>query len=113
VNDTYGHDMGDRVLKNTVDLLTGRIRKSDILARWGGEEFMIIAPLIDTKELRILTESLRSAIEQLEHEKVGNVTASFGASVVRSSDNIDTLLKRVDSALYESKQKGRNRCTVF
>ncbi|MET0006765.1 MAG: diguanylate cyclase [Candidatus Thiodiazotropha sp. 6PLUC4] len=113
VNDTYGHDMGDRVLKNTVDLLTGRIRKSDILARWGGEEFMIIAPLIDTKELRILTESLRSAIEQLEHEEVGNVTASFGASVVRSSDNIDTLLKRVDSALYESKQKGRNRCTVF
>ncbi|MES9832628.1 MAG: diguanylate cyclase [Candidatus Thiodiazotropha sp. DIVDIV] len=113
VNDLYGHDMGDKVLKNTVDTLTGRIRKSDILARWGGEEFMIIAPLIDTKELRILTESLRTAIEQLQHEEVGKVTASFGASVVRSSDNIDSLLKRVDSALYESKQKGRNRCTVF
>jgi diguanylate cyclase (GGDEF)-like protein len=113
VNDNFGHDMGDKVLKNTVELLTSRIRKSDILARWGGEEFMIIAPLIDSKELKILTDSLRTAIEQFEHEDVGKVTASFGASVVRSSDNIDSLLKRVDSALYESKQKGRNCCTVY
>jgi diguanylate cyclase (GGDEF)-like protein len=113
VNDTYGHDRGDQVLKNTVDLLHERIRKSDILARWGGEEFMIIAPLIDTLELRSLVESLRNAIQQYEHEEVGSVTASFGASVVRPSDNIHALLKRVDSALYESKQKGRNRSTVF
>lgn len=113
VNDTYGHDMGDRVLKNTVDLLDSRIRKSDILARWGGEEFMIITPLIDTQELRSLVESLRNAVEQYKHDEVGRITASFGASVVRPSDNIETLLKRVDSALYESKQKGRNRCTVF
>ncbi|MEJ2621047.1 MAG: diguanylate cyclase [Candidatus Thiodiazotropha sp.] len=113
VNDTYGHDRGDQVLKNTVDLLHERIRKSDILARWGGEEFMIIAPLIDTLELRSLVESLRNAIQKYQHEEVGSVTASFGASVVRPSDNIHSLLKRVDSALYESKQKGRNRCTVF
>ncbi|MEW8237655.1 MAG: GGDEF domain-containing protein, partial [Candidatus Thiodiazotropha taylori] len=113
INDTYGHDMGDKVLINTVDLLNERIRKSDVLARWGGEEFMIIAPLIDTKELRSLVESLRNAIQQYEHEGVGSITASFGASVVRPSDNIHSLLKRVDSALYESKQKGRNRSTVF
>jgi diguanylate cyclase (GGDEF)-like protein len=113
VNDTYGHDMGDQVLKNTVDLLHERIRKSDILARWGGEEFMIIAPLIDTNELRSLVESLRNAIQQYQHQKVGMVTASFGASVVRPTDNIHSLLKRVDSALYQSKQKGRNRSTVF
>jgi diguanylate cyclase (GGDEF)-like protein/PAS domain S-box-containing protein len=113
VNDSYGHDMGDKVLKNTVELLHGTIRKSDILARWGGEEFMIIAPLIDTNELRSLIESLRIAIEEYHHKGVGSVTASFGASVVRPSDNIDSLLKRVDSALYESKQKGRNCCTVF
>ncbi|MCG7896503.1 MAG: diguanylate cyclase [Candidatus Thiodiazotropha taylori] len=113
INDTYGHDMGDKVLINTVDLLNERIRKSDVLARWGGEEFMIIAPLIDTKELRSLVESLRNAVQQYEHEGVGSITASFGASVVRPSDNIHSLLKRVDSALYESKQKGRNRSTVF
>ena len=113
VNDTYGHDMGDQVLKNTVELLHNRIRKSDILARWGGEEFMIIAPLIDKDELSILIESLRSAIEQFAHPGVGRVTASFGASVVTPSDNIDSLLKRVDSALYESKQNGRNRCTIL
>ena len=113
VNDTYGHDVGDQVLINTVNLLHERIRKSDILARWGGEEFMIIAPLIDTKELRSLVESLRNAVQEYEHKEVGRVTASFGASVVRPSDNIHSLLKRVDSALYESKQKGRNRSTVF
>jgi diguanylate cyclase (GGDEF)-like protein/PAS domain S-box-containing protein len=113
VNDTFGHDVGDQVLKNTVDLLHSIIRKSDILARWGGEEFMIIAPLINADELKTLAESLRSAIEQYCHEKVGKVTASFGASLVNPSDNIDSLLKRVDSALYESKQKGRNYCTLF
>ncbi|MET0066596.1 MAG: diguanylate cyclase [Candidatus Thiodiazotropha sp.] len=112
INDTYGHDMGDQVLKNTVELLHNRIRKSDILARWGGEEFMIIAPLIGREELTHLVESLRAAIEHYMHKGIGKVTASFGASVITPSDNIDSLLKRVDSALYESKQKGRNRCTV-
>jgi diguanylate cyclase (GGDEF)-like protein/PAS domain S-box-containing protein len=113
INDTYGHDMGDQVLKNTVELLHNRIRKSDILARWGGEEFMIITPLISREELVILVESLRSAIEQYPHKGIGKVTASFGASVVTPSDNIESLIKRVDSALYESKQNGRNRCTVI
>jgi diguanylate cyclase (GGDEF)-like protein len=113
VNDTFGHDAGDQVLKNTVYLLHRIIRKSDILSRWGGEEFMIIAPLIDAEELKTLAESLRSAIEQYYHENVGMVTASFGASLVKPSDNIDSLLKRVDSALYQSKQKGRNCCTVL
>ncbi|MET0088755.1 MAG: diguanylate cyclase [Candidatus Thiodiazotropha sp.] len=113
INDTYGHDMGDQVLKNTVELLLNRIRKSDILARWGGEEFMIIAPLIGREELGNLVEALRSAIEQYPHKGVGKVTASFGASVVTPSDNIDSLIKRVDSALYESKQTGRNRCTIM
>ncbi|MEJ2425581.1 MAG: GGDEF domain-containing protein, partial [Candidatus Thiodiazotropha sp.] len=113
INDTYGHDMGDQVLKNTVELLHGRVRKSDILARWGGEEFMIITPLISREELVILVESLRNAIEQYPHKGIGKVTASFGASVVTPSDNIESLIKRVDSALYESKQNGRNRCTVI
>jgi diguanylate cyclase (GGDEF)-like protein/PAS domain S-box-containing protein len=113
VNDTYGHDVGDQVLKNTVKLLRKRIRKSDILARWGGEEFMIITPSTDKDELSILGESLRLAIEQHEHIGVGKVTASLGASVASSSDNIESLIKRVDLALYESKQNGRNLCTLL
>jgi diguanylate cyclase (GGDEF)-like protein len=113
INDTFGHDKGDHVLKHTVELMHKRMRKSDMLARWGGEEFMIIAPLIDHDELSILVESLRSAVEQYHHEDIGQVTASFGATVVKPSDNIDSLIKRVDSALYVSKQNGRNRCTLL
>ncbi|MEW8448471.1 MAG: GGDEF domain-containing protein [Candidatus Thiodiazotropha sp.] len=113
VNDNFGHDAGDAVLKKTVELLHTRIRKSDILARWGGEEFMIIAPDIDQSDLLSMIESLRSSIEKIEHEGVGRVTASFGASIITHNDNIQSLLKRVDMALYRSKHGGRNRCTIL
>ncbi len=113
VNDNHGHDVGDEVLKNTVNLVQQHIRTSDTLARWGGEEFMIITPLTDPLELKSVTESLRSLIEKHEHTGVGRVTASFGGSVMRHEDNITTLLKRVDAALYQSKQNGRNRCTII
>ncbi|MEW8561778.1 MAG: diguanylate cyclase, partial [Candidatus Thiodiazotropha sp.] len=113
VNDNFGHDVGDAVLKKTVELLHTRIRKSDILARWGGEEFMIIAPDIDQSDLLSMIESLRSSIENIEHEGVGRVTASFGASIITHNDNIQSLLKRVDMALYRSKHSGRNRCTIL
>jgi len=113
VNDTYGHDVGDEVLKNTVILVQRHIRKSDTLARWGGEEFMIITPLTDIFELKTISETLRSRIEQYAHAGVGRVTASFGGSVLKPTDTITGLIKRVDAALYQSKQSGRNRCTVI
>lgn len=113
VNDNHGHDVGDIVLKTTVELLHKRIRKSDILARWGGEEFMIITPQIQQDDLLSMVESLRIAIEEIKHDKVGTVTASFGASMLTPNDNIKSLLKRVDMALYRSKNSGRNRCTIL
>jgi diguanylate cyclase (GGDEF)-like protein len=113
VNDNYGHDIGDKVLKSAVELLHNRIRKSDILARWGGEEFMIIAPQIETDDLLTMVESLRKAIEEIEHDQAGTVTASFGATLLTANDNIQSLLKRVDMALYRSKNSGRNRCTIL
>ena len=113
VNDTYGHDVGDKVLKTTVELLHKSIRKSDILARWGGEEFMIITPQIQNNDLLSMVESLRTAIEDNKHDQAGTVTASFGASMLTPNDNIKSLLKRVDKALYRSKNCGRNRCTVL
>jgi diguanylate cyclase (GGDEF)-like protein/PAS domain S-box-containing protein len=113
VNDTHGHDIGDLVLRNTVELVQQHIRKSDTLARWGGEEFMIITPLTDSLELKTITESLRGKIELQEHEQAGRVTASFGGSILRSDDSFANLIKRVDAALYQSKQQGRNRCTVI
>jgi diguanylate cyclase (GGDEF)-like protein/PAS domain S-box-containing protein len=113
VNDNHGHDVGDKVLKTTVELLHKRIRKSDILARWGGEEFMIITPQVQQDDLLSMVESLRIAIEDIKHDKAGTVTASFGASMLLPNDNIQSLLKRVDMALYRSKNSGRNRCTIL
>jgi diguanylate cyclase (GGDEF)-like protein/PAS domain S-box-containing protein len=113
VNDTFGHDIGDLVLRNTVELVQMHIRKSDTLARWGGEEFMIITPLTDCLELKTIAESLRSKIEEQTHERAGQVTASFGGSILRAEDSFTNLIKRVDAALYQSKQQGRNRCTII
>ncbi len=113
VNDNHGHDVGDEVLKRTVELLHSSIRKSDILARWGGEEFMIITPLIEPDDLFTMVESLRTAIENIDHKGVGTVTASFGATILTPNDNIQSLLKRADMALYRSKNGGRNRCTIL
>lgn len=113
VNDTYGHDIGDEVLKSTVNLVRQHIRKSDTLARWGGEEFMIITPLTEILELKSIAETLRSKIESFQHPEVGRVTASFGGSVLKPGDTIASLIKRVDAALYQSKQSGRNCSTLI
>jgi diguanylate cyclase (GGDEF)-like protein/PAS domain S-box-containing protein len=113
INDTYGHDVGDEVLKRVVGHVMSSIRKSDTLARWGGEEFMIITPLTDIFELKTIAESLRVKLEKLDHDTAGQVTASFGGSVLKPHDTFSSLIKRVDSALYESKQNGRNRCTLI
>jgi diguanylate cyclase (GGDEF)-like protein/PAS domain S-box-containing protein len=113
VNDKHGHATGDEVLQRTVDIVRRHIRRSDTLARWGGEEFMIITPLTDALELKSISESLRSYIEDIKHETAGIVTASFGASVLKPDDSFTSFIKRVDTALYQSKQQGRNRCTVM
>ena len=113
VNDSHGHDIGDLVLRNTVEMVQQHIRKSDTLARWGGEEFMIITPLTDSFELKTISESLRGKIALQNHDTAGKVTASFGGSILRPDDNFASLIKRVDAALYQSKQQGRDRCTII
>lgn len=113
INDSHGHDVGDEILKLTVETVTRYIRKSDTLARWGGEEFMIIMPLTDALELKTITETLRRHIGRMEHPTAGRITASFGGSVLKPDDTAVTLVKRVDDALYQSKQSGRNRCTII
>ena len=112
INDKHGHATGDEVLQHTVEVVRRHIRKSDTLARWGGEEFMIITPLTEASELRTISEYLRSHIQAIKHETAGTVTASFGASVLKQEDSFNSFIKRVDTALYQSKQQGRNRCTV-
>ena len=111
INDRFGHRSGDAVLREFVDVLRRNCRQTDILGRWGGEEFLIIAPHATKATLLTLAEKLRTAIEAKAFREVERVTTSIGASVYQSGDSPDTLVKRADDALYEAKRQGRNTTT--
>lgn len=109
VNDSFGHDAGDYVLRAVTDLVKKNIRTSDVEARWGGEEFMVLMPHSDMQHARNAAEKLRLAIAQYRFDKVGSLTASFGVAALEPRDDLNSLLKRVDDALYLAKERGRNR----
>lgn len=108
VNDTFGHDVGDDVLQAVTGLVKENIRTVDVVGRWGGEEFMVLMPESDMQAARNASEKLRLAIAGHHFNKVGNLTVSFGATALEPQDDINSLLKRVDNALYLAKGKGRN-----
>ena len=113
VNDTYGHDVGDIVLQKVAKILEENTRKSDIVGRWGGEEFLILLNLDDEKTLANSLNKVREAIEQTSIETVGGVTASFGARLNTTQEEYSILLKEADLALYEAKHGGRNQVKIF
>ncbi len=108
VNDKYGHDAGDRVLRHLVGLLRGRIRSSDCLARWGGEEFMLLLPHTELQAAAVLAEGLLEDLRRSEITGVGSVTASLGVAVYQPDDTVEKLVQRVDDLMYAAKQAGRN-----
>ncbi|MFP4252062.1 MAG: diguanylate cyclase [Guyparkeria sp.] len=108
INDRFGHRAGDAVLREFVEVLRRNCRQTDILGRWGGEEFLIITPHADKSTLIAFTEKLRQAIEAAPFPEAGHVTTSIGASLYRRGDTSDALLKRADDALYDAKRQGRN-----
>ncbi len=109
INDNYGHDVGDDVLVGLSELVKTCIRETDIFARWGGEEFMLLLPHTPLNCAAKLGERIRAAIEKHDFPQVGTVTSSFGVTQYIESDSEETFTKRVDRALYKAKQKGRNR----
>jgi diguanylate cyclase (GGDEF)-like protein len=117
VNDTYGHQAGDEVLKKIANILQKTIRKADMAARYGGEEFVLYLHHVDREKAKQMAERLRLIIEQTRFEFGGKevgITASLGIACY-PSDGKETrdLLERADEALYRSKQGGRNRTTVY
>ncbi|MCK9227432.1 MAG: sensor domain-containing diguanylate cyclase [Syntrophorhabdaceae bacterium] len=110
-NDTYGHDIGDRVLRFVADTMVKNSRPFDLFGRWGGEEFIGILRNINHQQLERLGHRLRILIESsyisLEDARL-NITISVGATLIRPDDTLDSLLKRADTLLYQSKQAGRN-----
>jgi diguanylate cyclase (GGDEF)-like protein len=109
VNDTYGHQVGDKVLIAVANILSQTIRTGDILARWGGEEFVVLVSDVDKEKICFVAEKLRTAIEQMNIPDMGTITASFGVSLFVEGDTDETLMYRSDLALYRAKKNGRNR----
>lgn len=114
-NDSYGHDVGDDVLKFVADTFVVNARPFDLYGRWGGEEFIGIIRNINGEDLEMLADRLRSLIENsyiIHENKKLFVTVSMGATLVNENDNIETLIKRADILLYKSKAGGRNCVTI-
>lgn len=109
VNDKHGHQMGDRTLVWVTERIATQLRDSDVLFRWGGEEFMVLAPGIDLAGAGQVAERMRREIERSPFESVGAITCSFGCSEFRPDDTRDGFIQRADSALYRAKTNGRNR----
>lgn len=112
VNDTYGHNIGDEVLKDVSTVLNETIRDVDIVARWGGEEFILLATANEVKGAAILAQRIREAIEGHDFPEVGKVTMSFGVAEIREEDTLTTITVKADEALYQAKESGRN-CVIL
>jgi diguanylate cyclase (GGDEF)-like protein len=109
INDLLGHQAGDQALIALSRFVSSRIRVSDVLARWGGEEFVILTPACNGPVACQLAGNLSDAISALDIEEVGAMTCSFGVAEYYDGDTAETLLARADEALYRAKSNGRNR----
>jgi len=133
INDTYGHLTGDKVLKGVANIIERTVRKTDIVCRWGGEEFAVIMPETDPPAAEILAERIRKRIEAVTIEEI-KLTISIGVSGIEKKtvgkqdkekrkvaihmeedgkNNLDILFNKADKALYISKESGRNKVTAF
>lgn len=112
VNDQYGHAVGDQVLVDLTNLLKRLCRQSDLIARWGGEEFMILLPDTDKQGALTFAKRLADELTTLELPKNLTITISQGIAVNRENEGLEETLKRADTALYQAKELGRNRIEV-
>ncbi|MDD5159868.1 MAG: diguanylate cyclase [Sulfuricurvum sp.] len=111
VNDTYGHNIGDFVLKHFAALVSSTVREADMFARWGGEEFVLLLRNAGCDEAFGVGEKIRSLIETQAFDGAGRVTCSIGITEVAADDTIQSAIERADSAMYAAKDAGRN-CTI-
>lgn len=113
VNDIWGHPVGDIVLKTTAEIAGSTIRKSDILFRWGGEEFIILMPKTSVNEAIAVAEEIRKKIEKNIFNEVGHLTCSFGVAARLRYEAFRKWYKKADEAVYRAKEEGRNRVVNF
>ena len=108
INDSYGHQAGDRVLQSLAIIIKKSIRSTDIFARWGGEEFVVLLPNTKIQQAEEITERMRISVQNEIFDDVENITCSFGLAALRRNEISDSLLKRADSLLYNAKNIGKN-----
>lgn len=115
VNDKYGHDLGDEVLRTAGQTLLRNSRPFDLVGRWGGEEFISIVRNVDKEPLKIIAERYRALVEKskitMDEDEV-SVTISLGGTLIVDGDTTESIIKRADDLLYASKNSGRNRVTL-
>jgi diguanylate cyclase (GGDEF)-like protein/PAS domain S-box-containing protein len=115
VNDTYGHQVGDRVLQMVAQTLSSNVKSFDFVGRWGGEEFLIVVMNVDQERLLARGEMLCRLVEQshlILEDMLVNCTISIGASIANGDSDWQCVLRRADQYLYCSKNRGRNRVTI-
>ena len=116
INDTFGHNRGDNVLRMIAQTLRANIRETDTMGRWGGEEFLVILRDIEVESLQSIGEKLLNLVREshlvLSDKRILSATISIGGTLVRETDTIDSIVERADRLMYQSKANGRNRITI-
>ena len=115
VNDRYGHEVGDEVLQHVAQAMKNALRDTDILARHGGEEFVVLLPFTDSQAAGLVGENLRTAAADcriVTELGIAEVTLSAGVAAARPGDTVDSLVSRADRAMYTAKSTGRNRLVI-
>ncbi|MDZ7759491.1 MAG: sensor domain-containing diguanylate cyclase [Desulfovermiculus sp.] len=110
INDTYGHEAGDLVLQSLAAIVSAQLREVDILCRWGGEEFLILAPDTDAQNAQVMVERIRKTVAEHVFSQDVEITVSFGlVQYKKGEESLDDLINRADQCMYLAKEKGRNR----
>ena len=112
INDGYGHVVGDRVLVEISRILKNNVDKNQIVCRWGGEEFIILLKNKDQYEAYELANNIKNKLSELQNIFGFNVTMSFGISLIKEDDMVDSIIK-ADIAMYQSKKEGRNKVSIY
>lgn len=113
INDNYGHDIGDTILKEIASLVKENIRATDSLGRWGGEEFIVILPETEEKAAEVMAKHIRDIIYNYDFEEIKTyISSSFGVTQMTSQDTIDSLIKRASDSMYHVKKHGKNNVKV-
>lgn len=112
VNDTKGHNVGDAVLKEVALILRASVRNSDVVVRWGGEEFIVFTPKTTLEQAQQLAETIRANVKNASFSHGRQLTASFGVTSFEEEDGLESLIQRADRALYRAKELGRDNVQI-